>query len=94
MQTNGNLWLCQDCVDIAENNDTSSIEHFYQNYAGNRITEIRNNLAELAKQGELVANNDYNTGGGILELSKRQCDCCKSRLYGFRARYNLIRGGE
>ncbi len=79
-----NLWLCDDCSIAACNADFSAIDN------PERENTIRHGLAMLGKEGYPVANNDSETGEGILEFSRITCDCCGTKLHGSRSRFCLL----
>jgi hypothetical protein len=68
------LWLCQDCMIVAVNDDPSGIED------DERVEEVYAGLKELGPH--LVPDFDSETDEGHLEFSSRGCDCCGSGLAG------------
>ncbi len=80
-----NLWLCEDCLFAAVNDDYSGLDYYYNpEDAEKRMQEIKAGLAELPY---LAPNFDSETGDGIDEFSSRRCDCCGSNLAGGRHRF-------
>lgn len=82
------LWLCDDCTIAAVNGDFTGLTYHYDDCADEREAEIVNGLDDLGPG--LVPAYDSNTGRGILEFSKCQCDCCQTRLHGSRHEFAII----
>jgi hypothetical protein len=74
------LWFCQDC-EIAEcNGDYSGMDDA-------RAVEVTAGFITLTERGHLAPNSDSETGEGMEEFSRRQCDACGTHLAGYRARF-------
>jgi hypothetical protein len=83
------LWLCEDCMIAAVNDDYGGIDFSFgvgtpENAA--RCAEVRKGLERLGPH--LAYNSDENEGR--LEFSWRECDCCRSRLGGSRERFAIL----
>jgi len=83
-----NLWLCDDCLFAAVNDDYSGLDmHYSPEEAETRMQEIQAGLKEL---GWLTPDFDSETGEGIDDFSSRRCDCCGSNLAGERHRFTVL----
>src|SRR5208282_5813182 len=83
-----NLWLCEDCLFAAVNDDYSGLDmHYSPEEAETRMQEIQAGLKEL---GWLTPDFDSETGEGIDDFSSRRCDCCGSNLAGERHRFTVL----
>ncbi len=68
------LWLCVDCLMAAVNGDVTGID------SDKRVAEVWAGLEKLG--ANLVPNFDSETGEGIEEFARRDCDSCHSGLAG------------
>jgi hypothetical protein len=83
------IWLCEDCLQIAVNGDASCLDYSYSaERAEERLAEILCGLKALGRG--LVPNFDSETGRGILEFSRRGCNCCGCRLAGQLHEFALL----
>lgn len=80
--------LCDDCTIAAVNGDFTGLDYHYGKDADKRQAEIEAGLEKLGPH--LVSNNDSETGDGIEEFSRRECDCCGTRLAGGRHRFAIL----
>lgn len=85
-----NLWLCDDCMIAAVNDDYTGIDYSYSGAADKRVAEIQAGLVELGPH--LVPNFDSDTGDGYQEFARpaRGCDCCGSKLAGSFYRFAVL----
>ncbi len=75
------LWLCHDCHFAA-----AGVDETITDEGQAKATELG-----LQRLGiHLVPDHDSETGAGCEEFSRRQCDCCRSRLGGSRHRYAVL----
>lgn len=74
------LWLCQDCMIVAVNDDPTGIED------EERVEEVYAGLHRLGPH--LVP--DFSEGEGEDEFSSRRCDSCGTRLAGARYRFAIL----
>jgi hypothetical protein len=77
-----NLWLCDDCANVAVNDDYTGIA------SDERIEEVDHGLSLLYQQGYLSA--DYDEYEGVDEFTWKPCDCCRTHLGGARHRFALL----
>jgi hypothetical protein len=83
-----NLWLCEDCLMAAVNDDYSGLDYSYNPAeAEQRMEEIQDGLRKL---GWVTPDFDAETGEGIDDFSSRRCDCCGSNLAGERHRFVIL----
>ncbi len=65
---NDNIWLCEDCVQPAVNDDYSSLDYHYSpSEADRKMKRIKEGLERLGP---------ISIGKEIKDLSNRGCDCC------------------
>ena len=84
-----NIWLCGDCLFAAANDDYTGLAYHYCGLeAEEREKSIRAGLAKLGPC--LVPDFDSESGNGILEFSRRGCDCCGSGLAGELHRFAIL----
>lgn len=84
-----NLWLCTDCTIAAVNDDYSGLDYSYKGETREQAEQdIRHGLAFLG--ANLVSDSDSETGEGIKEFSSTTCDCCGTRLAGYRSRFAIL----
>lgn len=76
------IWLCQDCLFCAVNDDVTAIED------GARVIVVEAGVAALGPN--LVTAFDSETDDGIKEYSRLPCDCCATRLHGSRWRFAVL----
>ena len=77
------LWFCVDCTALAVNGDAPEDPAVARRCA--------RGLRELSKDGQSVAANwDSESGDGVEEFSRRDCDCCGTALAGSRDRFALF----
>ena len=75
------LMLCDDCLLCACNGDTSGVPD-------ERVDAVERGVAELGPH--LVPNFDSETGRGIHEFSRSQCDACGERGHGSRHEFAVL----
>lgn len=81
------LWLCSDCTQVACNGSRG------MDLGAKEVKRIEDGLVALSAGhgwAHLVPNFDSETGDGIRECSDRICECCKSSLAGYRAKFALL----
>jgi hypothetical protein len=84
------LWLCDDCLFYAVNDDLSGIDYHYSGEeADKRVKEVKKGVHSLGRN--LVPDFDSETGEGIEEFSSHRCDACGTRLAGSRHRFATLR---
>lgn len=76
------LWLCQDCLFCAVNDDVTAIED------GARVIAVEAGVAGLGPN--LVSDFDSESGDGIRDFSSVPCDSCSTRLAGDRHRFAIL----
>jgi hypothetical protein len=77
-----NIWLCQDCTQVACNG-LYGIEISEQ-----QATATVHGLSKLG--AHLVPDFDSDTRVGIRECSGRACQACQTVLTGYRARFAML----
>lgn len=83
------LWLCQDCLFAAVNGDVTGLDaHYSKDDADRRLKEIEAGLEKLGPC--LVPDFDSESGKGVEDFSRRQCDCCGTSLAGDRHRFAVL----
>lgn len=75
-------WLCDDCLMVACNGDTSGIK------SEERTREVEDGVASLGPH--LSANFDADSGDGIEEFDRSPCDACGTHLAGSRHRFAIL----
>lgn len=84
------LWLCNDCLFYAVNDDLTGIDFSYSGKeADKRVKEVTKGVHSLGRN--LVPDFDSETGEGIEEFSSHGCDACGSRLAGELHRFATLR---
>lgn len=84
------LWLCDDCLFYAVNDDLSGIDYYLSGKeAEKRAAEVKKGVHSLGRN--LVPDFDSETGEGIEEFSSHRCDACGTRLAGGRHRFATLR---
>lgn len=84
------LWLCDDCLFYAVNDDLSGIDYSYSGKeADKRAKEVKKGVHSLGRN--LVPDFDSETGEGIEEFSSHHCDACGTHLAGGRHRFATLR---
>ena len=74
-------WLCQDCMFVAVNGDTSGM-------SDERAAEVEVGLDQLtARVGWISPNFDEETGDGFNDFTNQPCASCGTRLAGSRYRF-------
>jgi hypothetical protein len=83
------LWLCDDCLLAAANGDFTGLDYHYQGKeADRRLKAIKEGLKNLGPH--LVSDFDSESGEGIEEFSRSECDCCGQHLAGQRHRLAVL----
>lgn len=83
------LWLCSDCLMVAVNGDATGLDYHYSaEEAAKRLAAIEAGLDALGPH--LVPAFDSETGKGIEEFSRRECDCCGEHLAGERHEFATL----
>jgi len=83
------LWLCDDCLMVAVNDDASGLDYHYSpDEAEARLRAIEDGLTALGP--DLVPDFDSETGDGIDYYSRVDCDCCGTNLHGQRHRFAVL----
>lgn len=80
------LWLCDDCTIAEVNGD-------YSGMSDEREAEVKRGFDTVYARygGHLSSNWDSETGEGVTEFSRRQCDVCGTRLAGGRHRFAVLK---
>ena len=87
--TQDNIWLCQDCLVAAVNDDYTGLDYSYSPKVDDqKAKEIREGLDKLGSH--LVPDFDSDTEDGIDEFSRKTCDCCGTWLAGSRHRFAIL----
>jgi len=76
------LMLCDDCMIVACNGDTSGIDD------DARVKEVEEGLDSLGPC--LVSDFDIEDGSGIHEFSWSRCDCCGDSRGGSRHEFAIL----
>lgn len=83
------LWMCCDCLPIVVNGDATTLDYHYTPLeAAQRLIDIGRGIE--GQGGHIVEDFDSETGEGIEEFSRRDCDICGCDLAGTRYRYALL----
>ncbi len=78
------IWLCEDCMVAAVNDDYTGLDYHYSPLIAHEIMgEIKAGLNELGPN--LVP--DFDENDGELEFSNKTCECCGTHLAGKRFRF-------
>jgi len=77
------LLLCGECLQAAVNGDYSCLDYYYDEAeADSRMAEIQKGLDRLGT-GLTMGDNDF-------EFCKTPCDCCGTRLHGYRHEFCVL----
>jgi hypothetical protein len=82
MRTIKELWLCEDCMLAKEYDDLTHIDDYRE---ADRIKECVRRLDKRTSN-----NFDNSSGDGILDFTRKTCDCCHTTLAGPRFRYAVV----
>lgn len=79
--------VCVECTDWLANADPTGLDYSYEeDEASVRLEEIQKGEREMIDGGYI----DLCYDGEDMGFSINPCDCCGTRLYGARIKFNLV----
>jgi hypothetical protein len=87
--TDDDYWVCSDCLPVIANGDYTHLDNYY-------VSEDQSGEISLEDKIDAIDSGMESAGGYIVpgseedEYSTRGCDCCCTKLAGYRARCAVL----